>query len=356
MTRLTIGWSIPAVSEKAKPSEEELVQLQKQIGEALEERLDPRTIGEGCRFVMLPIQQRRLCLLLGSKQPLEIFHLKQLSLTALEALSAFHPVKNFIHVGSVRELGKEPLTVKQIADGLRQGLDGLAAYFYKPDSAIVSKHERGFRRLEEEQIREWSAAVIKALQRENAEAFQEAAGVMTQLSDPPIHPVDLLRLTKQMFHPGFVKLPTSVIERLSGIDQLDTWTDYCEWWAETTHAISEWLNNRFHPPATVRKEVQIMCRYIREHYKEDVQVVELAELVQMHPSYAGQMFKQEVGENVSEYLNRVRMEKASELLERTTMKIYEVSGAVGISDYRYFCKLFKSYTGFTPTKYKNREA
>jgi len=98
-----------------------------------------------------------------------------------------------------------------------------------------------------------------------------------------------------------------------------------------------------------------MCRYIREHYQEDVQVGELAELVHMHPSYAGQIFKQEVGENVTDYLNRVRMEKASELLERTTMKIYEVSGAIGISDYRYFCKLFKSYTGFTPTQYKNKQ-
>ncbi|WP_189017353.1 AraC family transcriptional regulator [Paenibacillus marchantiophytorum] len=36
-------------------------------------------------------------------------------------------------------------------------------------------------------------------------------------------------------------------------------------------------------------------------------------------------------------------------------KIYEVSGAVGIWDYRFFCKLFKSYTGSTPTQYKNKQ-
>ena len=71
-----------------------------------------------------------------------------------------------------------------------------------------------------------------------------------------------------------------------------------------------------HPPVTVRKEIQLMCRYIREHYQEDVQVAELAKLVHMHPSYAGQMFKQEIGENFSDYLNRVRMEKASEMLEQ----------------------------------------
>ncbi|MNR55624.1 Arabinose operon regulatory protein [compost metagenome] len=85
-----------------------------------------------------------------------------------------------------------------------------------------------------------------------------------------------------------------------------------------------------------------------------MQLAELAKLVHMHPSYAGQMFKQEIGENFLDYVNRVRMEKASEMLERTTMKIYEVSGAVGISDYRYFCKLFKSFTGSTPTQYKSK--
>lgn len=352
---LTIGWSIPAGSEQAELTEEELVQLQRQVGEVLEERLDQRMLGEGNRMVMLPIRQSRLCLLVGSRQLLESFKMNQLALALLEALRDFAPVKSFIHVGPVRELGKQPLTIKQIADGVREGLDGLAAYFYKSDSAVVGKHASTFRRFDEEQIREWIAAVVKAMLREDAEAFQESVSVITKLYNPPIHPADLLRMTRQMFHPGFVKLPASVMVRLSGIDRLETWTDYCVWWEKMIHAVNEWMNNRIHPSASMRKEVQLMIRYIREHYKEDVQVTELAKLVQMHPSYAGQMFKQEVGENFSDYLNRVRMEKASELLERTTMKIYEVSGAVGISDYRYFCKLFKSHTGFTPTQYKNKQ-
>ncbi|MFD0698087.1 response regulator [Paenibacillus sp. GCM10027628] len=354
LTGLTIGWSKPVASGQAVPSEEELVQLQRQVGEVLEEKMDAQTIGDGCLLVILPIQQSRLYLLIGSKQPLHTFHLNQLALIALEAIHAFDSVKSFIHVGLIRELGKQPLTGKHIADGLREGLDGLAAYFYKQDSVIVHKHAPAFRRLDTDLTREWIAAVVKALQRGNAEAFEESVAVMTQLSEPPIHPADRLRVTRQMFLPELVNLPDSVIARLSEIERLETWTDYCAWWTETIRAITEWLNNRFHPPATVRLEIQLMCRYIREHYQEDVQVAELAKLVHLHPSYAGQMFKQEVGENFSDYLNRVRMEKASELLERTTMKIYEVSGAVGISDYRYFCKLFKSYTGFTPTQYKSK--
>lgn len=353
---LTLGWSMPGSSEQAASSEDELAQLQRHIGELLEKRLNPHKIGAGSTLVVLPIKQSRLCILIGSKQPLNTLHLNQLAIMVLEELKAFDDtLRCFIHVGPVLEVGKQPLLAKQVADRMIEGLDGLASYFYKPESAIVSKNAIAFRRLDPELSRERIAAVVKALQRENLEAYQESVSMMTKLSDPFIHPADLLRLTRQMFNRELVNLPESVITRISGIERLETWTDYCSWWTETNQAIHEWLSKRLHPPAAVRKEIQWMCRYIHEHYKEDVQVSELAKLVQLHPSYAGQMFKQEVGENFSEYMNRVRMEKASELLERTTMKIYEVSGAVGISDYRYFCKLFKSYTGFTPTQYKNKQ-
>ena len=64
-------------------------------------------LGEGNQMVMLPIRQSRLCLLIGSRQLLESFQMNQLALALLEALRDFDSVKSFIHVGSVRELGKQ---------------------------------------------------------------------------------------------------------------------------------------------------------------------------------------------------------------------------------------------------------
>ncbi|MFC5471190.1 response regulator [Cohnella suwonensis] len=352
---LTLGWSMSGGSSEAMPSEEEFVQLQIRIGETLEKRLDGHAISVGCQFVLMPLPLNRMGLLVASNRPLSALHMNQLATIALEVLKAFAISRSFIYGSPVRESGKEPVTAKRIADRLREGLEGLAGYFYKPESAIVGKNATPYRRLDTEQARERVAAMVKALQRENSEAFEESASVMTRLYDPLILPSDLLRLTKQMFNPDFVHLPSSVIARLSAVNLIETWADYIEWWTETINAIKDMWSSRANQNPHVRKEIQIILRHIREHYKEDVQVAELAKLVQMHPSYAGQMFKQEVGENFSDYLNRVRMEKASELLERTTMKIYEVSGAVGISDYRYFCKLFKSQTGFTPTQYKNKQ-
>ncbi|CAH1221967.1 Protein-glutamate methylesterase/protein-glutamine glutaminase [Paenibacillus allorhizoplanae] len=359
---ITVGWRVMGnvdisanVNEKiaagqAGPSMEELVQLQSQLAEMLEAKLDAQMLGDGNGLAILPLQHSHLLLLIGSKREIPAFHLSQLARMVQDAVSSFAPVKSLVHIGSVEELGKLRLTEKQLSDLIRKGRDGLAAYFYsegvKPPIVL--------RRLDAQQTREWTAAVVKALQRENVEAFREAVSVMITLGVPPIHPGDLLRLTRQMLQPELVRLPDAVVARLSGIDRLTTWNTYCEWWLATIDAICEWWNQQAQPPVTVRKEIQWMCRYIREHYQADLQLAELAKLVHMHPSYAGQMFKQEIGENFLEYVNRVRMEKASEMLERTTMKIYEVSGAVGISDYRYFCKLFKSHTGVTPTQYKSK--
>ena len=62
-------------------------------------------------------------------------------------------------------------------------------------------------------------------------------------------------------------------------------------------------------------------------------------------------FAKETGITFSNYLRQVRMEKAKELLENTTMKNYEIAEKVGFSDPHYFGISFKKMTGYTPTEY-----
>ncbi|MGG1517261.1 response regulator [Paenibacillus oryzisoli] len=351
----TLGWRLLPEFGQADLQTETIIQFQRQLAEELERKMDSQ-LGDDCKLTVLPLRQRRLSLLVSSKQPINAFRLKQIAMLALDTLKEHPLAHTYLHIGDVRELGKLPLNEKLLGQMLREGLDRLAAYFYKPDTAMIGKQAAPLRRLDPDVSREWIASIVKALRRGNVEAFRDSASRLIERAEAPIHPADLLRLTKQIFQPELVQLPDSVILRLSEIDQLETWEAFCGWWAETMDAITSWQMERFQPPTAVRKEIQMMFRYIHEHYMDDMQVAELAKLVHMHPSYVGQMFRQEVGENLSDYVNRVRMEKASELLENTTMKIYEVSSAVGISDYRYFCKVFKSYTGFTPTQFKSKHS
>lgn len=93
--------------------------------------------------------------------------------------------------------------------------------------------------------------------------------------------------------------------------------------------------------------------YIDEHYAENISLERLANVVHLSPSYLSKLFKRELGENISTYLQNIRIEKAKTLLLTTSMKSYEVAEAVGITNPVYFSRIFKRATGIKPKDYKN---
>jgi two-component system response regulator YesN len=92
--------------------------------------------------------------------------------------------------------------------------------------------------------------------------------------------------------------------------------------------------------------------YIHEHYNEQVTLNEVAENIYVSTFYISRMFKKELGISFVDYLNDVRIEKAKELLKDVKYKTYEVAELVGIPDPHYFSKIFKKYSGMTPSEYK----
>lgn len=74
----------------------------------------------------------------------------------------------------------------------------------------------------------------------------------------------------------------------------------------------------------------------------------------MTPAYFSNVFKQETGTTYIKYLTKIRMEKAKELL-LSGYKVADVSSMVGYENYRYFCVVFKKYTGVTAQQFKGRK-
>ncbi|MBB3112564.1 two-component system response regulator YesN [Paenibacillus phyllosphaerae] len=76
--------------------------------------------------------------------------------------------------------------------------------------------------------------------------------------------------------------------------------------------------------------------------------------VYLNPSYLSKIYKLETGEGISEYMLRIRMEKASTLLAQSPEKIYEISVMLGYQKPSYFIQLFKKHYGLTPQEYRNK--
>ena len=93
--------------------------------------------------------------------------------------------------------------------------------------------------------------------------------------------------------------------------------------------------------------------YINENYSLDFSLEDVADKVYLSAVYLSRLFKKMAGENFVDYLIRVRMNKAMELLQQPRFKAYEICEMVGYKNSRYFSRLFKQFTGFTPSEYRN---
>jgi AraC-like DNA-binding protein len=95
-------------------------------------------------------------------------------------------------------------------------------------------------------------------------------------------------------------------------------------------------------------------RYIRENFMRKISLQEIAKASGLSPPYFSTVFKEEMGENLSSYLNRLRVEKAGHLLLETSHTLSEIAGSCGFEDQSWFSKIFKSFTGISPGKYRSQ--
>lgn len=96
------------------------------------------------------------------------------------------------------------------------------------------------------------------------------------------------------------------------------------------------------------KDIQKVTDYIAAHYRENLTLEVLAKHIHMNSFYFSSYFKKQLGQNFKDYLNRVRMEHALELLLNSDKRSYEIAEEVGFKDYRYFNEVFSRYYGKTP--------
>jgi AraC-like DNA-binding protein/ligand-binding sensor protein len=95
-------------------------------------------------------------------------------------------------------------------------------------------------------------------------------------------------------------------------------------------------------------------RYIWENYTRKISLQEIASVSGLSAPYFSTIFKEEMGENLSSYLNRLRVEKASHLLTETKLSLSEIAGSCGFEDQSWFSKIFKSFTGVSPGKFRGQ--
>ncbi|PPA71797.1 response regulator [Jeotgalibacillus proteolyticus] len=100
------------------------------------------------------------------------------------------------------------------------------------------------------------------------------------------------------------------------------------------------------------KLIESIKNYIDIHYADEISLTSLSELFHINGAHLSETFKSQIGTNFSDYLVKVRMEKAEVLLKDTDLKIIDVANLVGFSSSGYFSTVFKKHVKQTPVEYR----
>ena len=137
---------------------------------------------------------------------------------------------------------------------------------------------------------------------------------------------------------------------LKHVDTFKTIEDLSAWVSNIMHSFisSTFDYDRLKHADTIHK----VDKYIQTHYQHKLTLDEIASKTYLSKTYLCSIFKKETGETITNYINKVRIEKSKLLFSDEKLTIVEIANMCGFEDQSYFTKIFKSYVGMTPKKYR----
>jgi AraC-type DNA-binding domain-containing proteins len=98
-------------------------------------------------------------------------------------------------------------------------------------------------------------------------------------------------------------------------------------------------------------KIEKVIEFMRLNINNKITLNELSELVQLAPTYLSRSFKEATGYSIIGLFNKMKIDKAKELMLEGNIKVKEVAQATGFTDEFYFSRIFKKIEGISPSEY-----
>jgi two-component system, response regulator YesN len=141
------------------------------------------------------------------------------------------------------------------------------------------------------------------------------------------------------------------LSKLTHIEEFSTWEDAKAYIEKISEVIFRLQSEE--KKGKTKDVISQVNQFIAENTSEELSLIQISEQVHFNPSYLSRLYKQETGENLSDYITRIRIDKAKFLLENSNLKIHEIAKAVGYETAHNFTRFFKKIMRVTPQEYRD---
>ncbi|GLX68860.1 response regulator [Paenibacillus glycanilyticus] len=241
----------------------------------------------------------------------------------------------------------------------KQLLELRSRSLYKGQSGVYwheAVSEQASRRWEDAAVR--ASVLLQAVERNDATAIGNSARELAEYIAGSADPADSMAACLSYLQGGLLRA-----YHQAGGDPLQP---------------PEWLLPQYGPQAVAREQLMGVClkaagqidelnnkrpegrlqeavAYVTAHYREKLQLKDLAELFRLNPVYLGQQFKRVTGYCFNDYMHLLRIKEAKKLLLRTDLKVSAIANDLGYHSTEYFGSVFKSLTKISPSAYKSTQ-
>ena len=184
------------------------------------------------------------------------------------------------------------------------------------------------------------------------------SSVLGNQGQPVRNTLDIIRVSR------FIKLPDAVLMKLRDATKFSQEKTFGhELFVKSvlfdiiscillTHQYVEITDNRRAEQRHTVNAVEDTLNYIREHYSENITLDDVLKITSYSKSHFIRLFKKNMGMNLTDYINKYRIEKSCLELIYTSKNITEIAMGNGFNTVQYFSKIFKNYMKCTPKQYQ----
>ncbi|WP_407271173.1 response regulator [Radiobacillus sp. PE A8.2] len=241
--------------------------------------------------------------------------------------------------------------LNEITKGYQLCLTAFKKRFFHPEQNIFkyeSDNERSFKRLDAKQLKQFLIPYdqkkvkefIKARYEQWKQEMMEPAHIQQEATD----------ILSNLFYNKLE--PSLVLDKCTDLKKTETLERLYSSLLVHIADCEQLIVNQNNKPYVDNDLMDQAMEYIHQKYTQALTLQMVADHIHISRNYFSILFKRFSDVNFIDYVIDLRIKKAEELLARTSLKVYEVARESGFNDVKYFSKLFKKVTGYTPVDYR----